>query len=105
MKRRSLDRNARSLEPNTQLRENIVDEALIARVVCQPVHDVVVRMRGDRIDLWRGVHILLRALTWIEDAGYVVSPLDDVNGVRRQIARDQGKRPAARRCSKALMCV
>src|SRR5213079_890721 len=50
MKRRPLDRNARSLEPDTQLSENIVNEALIARVVCQPVHNVAVRMRGDGID-------------------------------------------------------
>src|SRR5882757_1058715 len=59
MKRRPLDGNARSLEPDTQLSENIVNEALIARVVCQPVQDVAVRMRGDRIDFWRRVHILL----------------------------------------------
>src|SRR5436305_1103959 len=59
MKRRPLDRNARSLEPDTQLAENIVNEALIARVVCQPVHNVAVRMRGDGIDVWRRVHILL----------------------------------------------
>jgi hypothetical protein len=59
MKRRPLDRNPRSLEPDTQLSENIVDEALIARVVCQPVHNVAVRMRGDGIDGWRRVHILL----------------------------------------------
>jgi hypothetical protein len=49
MKRRPLDGNARSLEPDTQLTENIVDEALVARVVCQPVRNV--RMRGDRIDV------------------------------------------------------
>ena len=59
MKRRPLDRNARSLEPDTQFSENIVNETLIARVVCQPVHDVAVRMRDDRIDSWRRVHILL----------------------------------------------
>src|ERR1700694_4907020 len=58
MKRRPLDRNARSLEPDTEFGENIVNEALIARMVCQPVHDVAVRMRGDRIDSWRHVHIL-----------------------------------------------
>jgi hypothetical protein len=34
MKRRPLDANARSLEPDTRLSENIVNEALIARVVC-----------------------------------------------------------------------
>src|ERR1700704_1320047 len=59
MKRRPLDRNARSLEPDTQLSENVVNEALIARVVCQPAHNVAVGMRGDGIDAWRRVHILL----------------------------------------------
>ena len=59
MKRRPLDRNARSLEPDTQLGENIVDEALIARVVCQPVHNVAVRTRGDGIDVCRRVHVVL----------------------------------------------
>src|SRR5712672_3341346 len=59
MKRRPLDRNARALKPDTQFSEDIVNEALIARVVCQPVHDVAVRMRGDWIDFWRRVHILL----------------------------------------------
>src|SRR6478672_110724 len=57
VERRPLDGNARSLEPDTQLSENIVNEALIAGVVCQPVQDVVVRMRGN--DVWWGVHILL----------------------------------------------
>src|SRR6266704_6857100 len=59
MKRRPLDRNARSLEADTQLRENIVNEALITRVVYQPVQNVAVRMRGDGIDVWRRVHTLL----------------------------------------------
>ena len=59
MKRRPLDGNARSLEPDTQLGENIVNEALIARFVCQPVHNVAVRMRGDGIDVWWRVHISL----------------------------------------------
>src|ERR1700756_1040041 len=59
MERRPLDGNARSLEPDTQLSEDIVNEALVARVVCQPVHDVAVGMRGDGIDVWRRVHILL----------------------------------------------
>ena len=40
MKRRPLDRNTCPLEPDTQLGKNIVNEALIARVVGQPVHDV-----------------------------------------------------------------
>src|SRR5712672_4303160 len=59
VKRRPLDRNARSLEPDTQLSENVVNEALIARVVCQPVHNVAVRMRGDGTDVWWRVHTLL----------------------------------------------
>jgi hypothetical protein len=59
MKRRPLDGNARSLEPDTQLSENIVNEALIARAVCQPVHNVAVRICGDGIDVRRRVHILL----------------------------------------------
>src|SRR6266700_6850267 len=59
MKRRPLDRNARSLEADTQLRENIVNEALITRVVYQPAQNVAVRMRGDGIDVWRRVHTLL----------------------------------------------
>ncbi len=58
MKRRPLDRNARSLQPDTQFSEDIVNEALIARVVCQPAHDVV-GMRGDGINVWRRVHIVL----------------------------------------------
>jgi hypothetical protein len=59
MKRRPLDGNPHSLEPDTQLSENIVNEALIACVVCQPVHNIAVRMRGDGISVWRRVHILL----------------------------------------------
>src|SRR6516164_4737682 len=59
MKRRPLDGNARSLEPDTQFSKNIVYEALVARVVCQPVHNVAVRMRGSGIDVWRRVHSLL----------------------------------------------
>src|SRR5258708_1028156 len=55
MKRRPLDGNARSLEPDTQLAENIVDEALIARVVCEPAHNV--GMCGDRVDVWRSIII------------------------------------------------
>src|SRR6185312_4005205 len=59
MKRRPLDGNARPLEPDTQLGENIVNEALISRFVRQPMHYVAVRMRGDGIDVrWR-VHVLL----------------------------------------------
>jgi hypothetical protein len=57
MKGRALDRNARSLEPDAQLSENVVYEALIASVVCQPVQNVTVRMPGGGIDVWRRVHI------------------------------------------------
>jgi hypothetical protein len=59
IKRGPLNGNARSLEPDTQLSENIVNEALIACVVCQPMQNVAVRIRGNRIDIWRRVHILL----------------------------------------------
>src|SRR5882757_2073211 len=86
MERCPLDRYARLLEPDTHFTENIVKEALIARVVCQPAHDVAVRMRGDEIDVWRRVHILLGAVTWIDDAGYVMSAPGDVNGDRRDCA-------------------
>jgi hypothetical protein len=79
MEGRPLDGNARALQPDAQLGENIVNEALIARVVCQPAQDIFVRMRGDWIDIWRRVHILLRAVTWIDGLGYVVSPLDEIN--------------------------
>jgi hypothetical protein len=85
MKRRALDGNARSLEPDTQLSENIVNEALIARVVCQPVYDVAVRMRGDQIEFWWRVHILLLSSDLDDGTGYVVSPLDGINGVRRNL--------------------
>ena len=43
--------NARTLESHTQLRKNIVKEALVARVVGEPAHKVAVRMRGDGIDV------------------------------------------------------
>jgi len=78
MKRRPLDGNARSLEPDTELSENIVNEALIARVVRQPVHNVAVRMRGDGIDFWRRVHRLLPSSDLVDGTGYVVSPLDEL---------------------------
>jgi hypothetical protein len=47
----------RLLEPDTQFSENIVKEALVSRVVCQPVQNVAVRSLGDVIDFWRRVHI------------------------------------------------
>src|SRR6516225_7248359 len=68
MKRRPLEGNARSLEPDTQLSKNIVNEALVARFVCQPVHNVAVRIPGDGIDVYRRVHILL--LSSNLDRGY-----------------------------------
>jgi hypothetical protein len=82
MKRRPLDGNARSLEPDTQLSENIVNEALIARAVCQPVRNVAVRMRGDGIDVWRRVHILLLS-----------SDLDRRYRIYRVPARRRQRRP------------
>ena len=96
MKRRPLDGNARSLQPDTQLGENIVNEALIARIVCQPVHNVAVRMRGDRVDVWRRVHVLLPG-----------SDLDRRYGIcrvparRRQLSPQQFE-PACRRCFAAM---
>ena len=59
VKRRPLDGNARALKPDTHLGENIVNEALIARVVGQPVHNVIVGMRGDGINVRRRIHIWL----------------------------------------------
>src|SRR5579862_5895338 len=82
MKRRPLDRNARSLEPETQLSENVVNEALIARVVCQPVHNVAVAMRSDRVDVWRRVHILLLSGD-LERPEVTANPLL-VEGLRRR---------------------
>src|SRR6476620_2169344 len=90
MKRRPLDGNARSLEPDAQLSENIVNEALIACAVCQPVHNVAVRMLGDGIDVWRRGHIVLLAVTWIDGKGYVVSPLDGVNRVSCSLLASTG---------------
>ena len=58
MKRGPLDGNAGLPQPQTEFCEDIVNEALIARVVDQPAHDVAVRLRGDGIDVWRGVHSL-----------------------------------------------
>ena len=51
MKRRPLERNARPLQPDAHLGEDIVDEALVAGVVGQPAHNVVVGMRSDGIDV------------------------------------------------------
>src|SRR6202023_454625 len=82
MKRRPLDGDARSLEPDTQLSKNIVNEALIARVVCQPVHNVAVRMRGDGIEVWGRVHILLLS-----------SDLDRRQRICRVLARRRQRSP------------
>ncbi len=81
MKRRPLDGNARSLKSDTQLGENIVDETLIARVVCQPVQNVAVKMRRDGTDVGGAFISCSRAATWIDNTGYVVSPIDGVNSV------------------------
>jgi hypothetical protein len=59
MKRRPLDGNARSLKADTKLSEDIINEALIARALCQPLQNVVIRKRGAWLDVWRQVHILL----------------------------------------------
>src|SRR5689334_9075798 len=59
MKRRPLDGNARSLQSDTELSENIVNEALFARVVYQPVQNLVIRICADGIDVLRQVHTLL----------------------------------------------
>ena len=80
MSSRPLERNARPLDPDAQLGENIVEEALIAGVVRQPVHDVAVG-----IDFWRRVHGLAPGAV-TGGAGYVVSPLGGVNGVRGKSA-------------------
>src|SRR5258706_3277596 len=82
MKRRPLDGNARSLEPDTQFSENIVNEALIARVACQPVQDVAVRMRGGGNDVWRRVHLVLLS-----------SDLDRRYGICRVSARRRQRSP------------
>jgi hypothetical protein len=58
VKRCSLDRETCSLESDAKLGEDIINEALIARFVCQPIHNVEVSMRGDEIDVWRRIHSL-----------------------------------------------
>src|SRR5260370_34904153 len=88
MKRRPLDGNARSLEPDTQFSENIVNEALIARVACQPVQDVAVRMRGGGNDVWRGVHIVSLSRS-----------LDRRYGICRVSARRRQRSPLQSSCA------
>ena len=51
MKRRPLDRNAGPPEPDAELGEDVVDEALVARVVGQPSHDVIDGIRGGGIEM------------------------------------------------------
>src|SRR5882672_8274219 len=145
MKRRPLDGNARSLKPDTQLCENFVNEALIARAACKPVHDVAVRMRRGGLDVWRRVHFVApqsdldrryricrvpaRRRQWSppqsacaasdrprvaarparEDGSNSSAFSRSIQNHMRPfgivIAPNQGKRPAARRCSNALMWV
>ena len=69
MQRRALEGNARTLNALTQLGEDIVDEALIARLVHQPVHDIVVSSGGG--EMGRCVHGWLPGVTG--GRGYVVS--------------------------------
>ena len=49
VKRRPRERKACLLQADTQLSEDIVDEALIARLVRQPMHDVIDGIRRDGI--------------------------------------------------------
>ena len=56
MQRCAPDGNAHSLEPDAQFGENIVDEALIARIVGQPVQNAVVRFCDDWIHVCRRSH-------------------------------------------------
>src|SRR5262249_1348519 len=51
IERGPLEGNAGTLEPDAQLGEDIVDEALIARLVCQPVQDIAVGICGDGIEV------------------------------------------------------
>src|ERR1700756_2397402 len=83
MQRRPLDGNARSPKPDTQLRENVVNEALIARVVCQPVQNLAARMLSHGNVFWRRVHFLL--LSSDQDRRYRICRvrLDGVNRVYR----------------------
>jgi hypothetical protein len=73
----------------TQLSENIVNKALIAGVVCQPVQNVAVRMRADGIGVGWRVHVLHLLLSSDLDRRHRIrrAPLDGVNGVRHSIRR------------------
>jgi hypothetical protein len=39
------------LEPDAHLREDVVDEAFVARVVRQPLHDIVARLRRGEMNI------------------------------------------------------
>src|SRR5262252_642752 len=72
MKRRTLDRDARLLEPDTKLGKDAVEETLIPRIVCQPAHNVGARMCRDAILAWRRAHICSRAegQHWVNHTAY-----------------------------------
>ncbi len=53
---RTLEGNALSLEPDTQLSEYVVNEARIARVVSKPAHNAAVGMSRNGIDIWPRTH-------------------------------------------------
>src|SRR3954451_9269064 len=58
VQRRPLEGNAGLLEPDTHLRKNVVDEALVAGAVDQPVDDGVAAGTDRIIIVWRRGHIL-----------------------------------------------
>jgi hypothetical protein len=60
MKRGALEGNAGALQPNAHLAENVIDEALVAGAVDQPVDDVSGQARsGDGNSVWCGHFDLL----------------------------------------------
>ena len=85
MKRRPRDGNARSLEPDTQLRKNIVNEALIARVGCQPGTTSMSECAVTG-SMFVGAFISCSgAVASIDGTRYVVSPLHCLNGFGRNL--------------------
>jgi hypothetical protein len=92
MQRRPLDGNARLLEPNAELSENIVDEALITRLVRQPVRNAAAGMRGDGIDVRRRVHVLLP------------SSVPDRRRICRVPARRRQWSPPQSACAHGVVC-
>ena len=82
-----------SLEPDAHLGKDIVDKALVARAVGQPVDDVV-GIGGGSIFGGAFMSGLLTA-TSAGGAGYVVFRFRDFNGVLNRGAR--GSAPAYRR--------